>query len=241
MRRMICTKFWTDSKVRQLTPIEKLVFLYLITNPHAHLSGLYYLPLSLASEELGTSVKWPAIWGRFLALSLAFYDEEQRLVWVGKMYGYQGRGDNIAKMVAKHLESFHPSLLISQFISAYPIVKPLLCNEFMQGVQEGVPNPLPTPTNTITNPIPILNPEFKQAKAKEKPIEDTDEMWLQKLKEKPLYSGINIDLEFQMAQDWILRHAGRKFTRKFFVDTWLARALHDKPITTQPKKRLPAV
>ncbi len=156
---MVCTKFWTDSKVKQLTLTEKAIFLYLITNPHTHMSGLYYLPLSLATEELGTTVKWPAIWHRFADLQIAYYDDDQRLVWVCKMYGYQGKGENIAKSVARHLQSFHPSFLLSQFISMYGFIKPLLSKDFIQwvgeGVQEGVHNPLRTPSIPIPIPIPI--------------------------------------------------------------------------------------
>jgi hypothetical protein len=44
MYRTIETSMWTDAKFRGLPAPARLLFLYLITNPHAHVSGIYYLP-----------------------------------------------------------------------------------------------------------------------------------------------------------------------------------------------------
>ena len=52
--RLVNTKFWTDNYVlNQLTPIDKLVFLYLITNPYTDISGAYELPLKVMAVETG--------------------------------------------------------------------------------------------------------------------------------------------------------------------------------------------
>ncbi len=53
MYRTICTQLWTDKKVQQLGVSGKLLFCYLITNPHSHLSGIYYLPQELITKEAG--------------------------------------------------------------------------------------------------------------------------------------------------------------------------------------------
>ncbi len=39
--RVIEDRFWTDPWVRGLTPLERLLFLYLVTNRHGHSSGIY--------------------------------------------------------------------------------------------------------------------------------------------------------------------------------------------------------
>jgi len=39
--RYVDTKFWTDTYVINLDPIEKLLFLYALTNPHTNISGIY--------------------------------------------------------------------------------------------------------------------------------------------------------------------------------------------------------
>src|SRR4030066_34768 len=48
-------KFWTDIALRRLSIEGKYLFFYLITNPHAHLSGIYYIPDNIISTETGLS------------------------------------------------------------------------------------------------------------------------------------------------------------------------------------------
>src|SRR3990170_4421346 len=48
-------KFWTDIALRRLSIEDKYLFFYLITNPHAHLSGIYYIPDNIISTETGVS------------------------------------------------------------------------------------------------------------------------------------------------------------------------------------------
>ena len=52
-QRIINTKFWDDSYIAGLTPLEKLVFLYLISNPLTNISGVYELPLKRAAFDVG--------------------------------------------------------------------------------------------------------------------------------------------------------------------------------------------
>lgn len=52
-QRIVNTKFWDDSYIAGLTPSEKLVFLYLITNPLTNIAGVYELPLRRAAFDIG--------------------------------------------------------------------------------------------------------------------------------------------------------------------------------------------
>ena len=52
-QRYINTKFWSDSWISNLDPIEKLLYLYLLTNEHTNISGIYELPVKLMSVETG--------------------------------------------------------------------------------------------------------------------------------------------------------------------------------------------
>jgi len=56
-QRIVNTKFWDDSYITGLTPLEKLVFLYLITNPLTNISGVYELPLKRAAFDVGISAE----------------------------------------------------------------------------------------------------------------------------------------------------------------------------------------
>jgi len=52
-QRYINTRFWNDSYVSALDPIEKLLFIYLLTNEHTNISGVYELPFKIMAVETG--------------------------------------------------------------------------------------------------------------------------------------------------------------------------------------------
>lgn len=65
-QRIVDTKFWDDSYIAGLSPLEKLVFLYLITNPLTNISGVYELPLKRAAFDVGLAGKeLEAVFKRF--------------------------------------------------------------------------------------------------------------------------------------------------------------------------------
>lgn len=51
--RMINTRIWSDNWVSELDPIEKLLFLYFLTNSYTNISGIYEVPLKVAAVETG--------------------------------------------------------------------------------------------------------------------------------------------------------------------------------------------
>jgi hypothetical protein len=55
-QRIVNTKFWDDSYIAQLSPTEKLLFLYLLTNPLTNISGVYELPVKRVAFDTGISV-----------------------------------------------------------------------------------------------------------------------------------------------------------------------------------------
>jgi len=55
-QRIVNTKFWDDSYIASLGPMEKLVFLYLLTNPLTNISGVYELPIKRAAFDIGCEV-----------------------------------------------------------------------------------------------------------------------------------------------------------------------------------------
>lgn len=55
--RVVDTKFWNDNYVLDLTPEEKLVYLYLITNPATDISGVYEMSVRLMAIQTGLSVE----------------------------------------------------------------------------------------------------------------------------------------------------------------------------------------
>ena len=125
MYRTIDARFWSDPKVRKLSPHEKLLFLYLITNSHTHVSGIYNLPIATMVYELGVT---KSIIGYGIdtlsAQKLVMFDQETDVVWVVKMLEYQGCGDKSNRAAAYHLfEDLHNCALTSEFLRVYPQVE----------------------------------------------------------------------------------------------------------------------
>lgn len=52
-QRMVNTRFWSDNWVSNLDPVEKLLFLYLLTNERTNLCGIYELPIKYMAIETG--------------------------------------------------------------------------------------------------------------------------------------------------------------------------------------------
>lgn len=52
-QRMINTRFWIDDYISNLDPVEKLLFLYCLTNPYTDISGIYEIPIKHMALETG--------------------------------------------------------------------------------------------------------------------------------------------------------------------------------------------
>jgi len=54
--RTLQTKFWTDTFIQGLTPEQKLIYIYLITNPETTQTGIYEISLTTVSFHTGLKV-----------------------------------------------------------------------------------------------------------------------------------------------------------------------------------------
>ena len=52
-QRIIHTKFWSDKWVRKLEKLDRYLFMYLLTNEHTNICGVYELPFDILSNETG--------------------------------------------------------------------------------------------------------------------------------------------------------------------------------------------
>ena len=50
---MIDTRFWSDTYISDIDPLEKLLFLYFLTNPFANICGIYEIPIKQISLDTG--------------------------------------------------------------------------------------------------------------------------------------------------------------------------------------------
>lgn len=95
MRRYakISPQFWigdTGRKLRDAGHDALFIALYLLSNPHANMLGLYYIPTSLIAHETGLRVE-AASEGLRRAIDAGFcaYDESTEMVFVHEMARYQ--------------------------------------------------------------------------------------------------------------------------------------------------------
>lgn len=79
-RRLVNTKFWSDNYISDLDPTEKLLFLYLLTNPFTNICGIYEVPLKQVALDTGIDKEMVIkILNRFQSDGKIFYGEG----WIG--------------------------------------------------------------------------------------------------------------------------------------------------------------
>lgn len=55
-KRWFNTRYWNDGFVADLDPVEKLLFIYFLTNEHTNIAGIYELPLKVIALETGFEI-----------------------------------------------------------------------------------------------------------------------------------------------------------------------------------------
>jgi len=75
--RSVNTKFWDDSFIQELNPSEKLLFLYLLTNPLTNILGIYEISIRRISFDTGLNKEIISKGlERFEKVQKAFYIDE---------------------------------------------------------------------------------------------------------------------------------------------------------------------
>ena len=119
-------QFWTDPKLKKLSPNDKYLFVYLITSPHSHYTGLYYLPILFIKEETGLGGAVDRGMKGLGGGDLVRYDEERNIVFVVNMMKHQTQGCSLnlnqKKGVVAHLKRLHNSPLIQDFLDKYGFI-----------------------------------------------------------------------------------------------------------------------
>lgn len=138
MYRTVETGAWDDPEVRPLSPQAKLLFFYLFTNRHTHVSGIYYLLPVTAAAETGLPLRVvDTLWDTLSKAELAWFDSKCLVVFVRSMLRHQGRGEKNERAAATQLGTLHNSFLISKFLSVYPSVARFLDDRVSDRVSKG--------------------------------------------------------------------------------------------------------
>ncbi len=118
--RSVNTKFWTDPVTKILSSTERFVFIYLMTSPRSHLSGVYSIPVDAIAKD--TRVTRPRVVDGLRALERhgkIVYDHDTEEVWVVNMLKHQGRGQKIDRAVQKSLDEIHSKDVVKRMVNHY--------------------------------------------------------------------------------------------------------------------------
>ena len=76
-RRYIATSFWDDQWIQNLSPQEKLLYLYLLTNPLTNISGIYKISLKRICFDIGFDLNT-------VKNHLRLFEDEQKAFFIGE-------------------------------------------------------------------------------------------------------------------------------------------------------------
>lgn len=115
--RMVNTRFWDDSYIDSLSPEEKLVFLYILTNPLTTIAGVYELSEKRASFDTGIGE------GKIKRILMRF-EADGKLIregtWIGivNFIKYQSLNPKVCKGILIELQNA-PQRLIDRLTIDY--------------------------------------------------------------------------------------------------------------------------
>lgn len=145
--RSLHVKLWGDPVMESLTPLSKLLFIYLLTNAHRNESCLYQISIKKMSDESGLK---PAEVEKCLAelrsAGRVLYEAESFTVWVINAVKHQAMNANCIKSIRHDLERCNSRALIEGFCNHYQTFGDLspVCYDFIDLLQthpDGLPNP----------------------------------------------------------------------------------------------------
>lgn len=126
----VLARIWigkTGKEIKSFGPVTTLLAHYLISSPHAHMSGAYYLPQSYMAHESGLSVKdVPKALQNLISIDFCTYDESTEYVWVHNMARYQvgeelHPKDNMVKHMNKHFKNLPKVSFLTRFYEKYRV------------------------------------------------------------------------------------------------------------------------
>lgn len=124
----VAHQYWTGDTGKALRTHGRdvqLLGLYLVTNRHATMIGLYYLPLMLVSHETGLSLdEVTSALAHLRDEGYCQYDAAREVMWVREMARFQigerlSAGDKRIPRIAEMLTEYQSSPLIRAFLARY--------------------------------------------------------------------------------------------------------------------------
>lgn len=124
----VSPQFWIGKTGRDLKaqgPEALIVSMYLLTNPHANMIGMYYLPVVYIAHETGLGLEgaWKGL-RRGVEVGFCHYDDASEVVWVPEMATYQiavslKANDNRCVGIQKEYDAQPKNAFLSEFYEKY--------------------------------------------------------------------------------------------------------------------------
>ena len=120
------TECWGDPWVQERSPLAKLLFVYLWTNSHRNISGLYVITKRTISNETGLTSRQVDELLEALSPKVR-YDSVHSVCWVVKhvrrqFIRYGNISDRIVKAIRGHVLKLSYHVFFQEFIDEYPEV-----------------------------------------------------------------------------------------------------------------------
>ena len=226
--RIINTRFWIDDYTSNLDPIEKLLFLYFLTNTATEICGAYELPLKVVAVETGIEKEMvEKIIGRFTRDKKIFYVEGW--VWITNFTKHQIKNPSVEQGIERCFNDV-PDKITNKI------------NELLQNgdsvrtatPQQGLPN-LTKPNLTKPTDIYAKDPKFIKfwdSYPKKKCKDEAYRVW-KKINNPPLEEMVKALELAKNSNDW------KKEDGQFipYPATWLNRGQwkDELPLTEEEK------
>jgi hypothetical protein len=167
---VVSPQFWTGEtgkRLREYGATVQMIACYLMTSPHSHMCGLYYIPLQYISYETGQPLK--AIKGALATLQneqFAYYDEGTEYVFVKEMSHWQlgpmKNGDKRQSGIEKWYRELPANPFLGVFFDRYQEELQLSTKrEFGRSPSQGASVGLLSPQSP--SPVPDLSPDLGSA------------------------------------------------------------------------------
>jgi hypothetical protein len=163
--RSVDTHFWQDNYISDLDPIEKLLFLYLLTNPLTNMLGIYEIPMKRIAFDTGIDKD-------MLQKLFARFEEAQKIAYID---GYV-----VLINFTKH-QKYNPNMTKSAIKLYNELPLNLLQNSTIQfiGTFFGIYTKEKEPFETLSNPFKAFGKEEDEIEI-ESEIESEDESEFEK-------------------------------------------------------------
>lgn len=120
--KQIDERFWKDTKVKKLSKDGYLFFLYLLTSPHTHFTGLSEMPLEYVNIDTPLKEKESkAALTELRNLGIVDYDQENSIILIVNMHKYQVKSHKQRIGAEYHINALPKSRLCKQLADTLSI------------------------------------------------------------------------------------------------------------------------